>query len=535
MKKGWKIGIALGVVTVLGVGGFFVLRSQGQAGSKTTYTTVQVTTGDLEKSVTGTGTVAMADSLEIKENFDITITAWKTSTGQSVNEGDLLASVDIKSLSNTITSLESQLSSLDSQLTSAADSYSTTKTVTSTVEGRVKQIFAETGDRVSDVEEENGALITISLDGKMKVEIDAGDLAVGDSVKVADGDDTYTGTVASVADGKAVITFSDAATAVDAEVSVTQDGETLGSGKAAIHQPVSITAQSGTVSKVYVSLNKKVYKGTSLLYLKNVSESAEYTALLEEREETYEALQAAKKILQNGGITAPQAGIVSEMNAAAGQSAAAGTALASLYTGSELEMVVQIDELDISSVEVGQEASIAMDALEDKAYTGEVTQISQIGSTNSGVTTHSVTLRLTADEELKIGMNGTATIVVEKVEDAVLVPLQALQTSKGEQYVWKKDDTTDEDAGNPGTKTVVTTGLSDETYAQVLSGLAEGDEIVIVRTATENTGESFPGGMIDMSGMMDMGGQMPDISQFSGMGGERPDGGGSVPGRQGGN
>ena len=520
MKKGLKIVISLGVVTVLGVGGFFVLRSQGQAGSKTTYTTVQVTTGDLEKSVTGTGTVAMADSLEIKENFDITITAWKTSTGQSVNEGDLLASVDIKSLSNTITSLESQLSSLDSQLTSAADSYSTTKTVTSTVEGRVKQIFAETGDRVSDVEEENGALITISLDGKMKVEIDAGDLAVGDSVKVADGDDTYTGTVASVADGKAVITFSDAATAVDAEVSVTQDGETLGSGKAAIHQPVSITAQSGTVSKVYVSLNKKVYKGTSLLYLKNVSESAEYTA---------------KKILQNGGITAPQAGIVSEMNAAAGQSAAAGTALASLYTGSELEMVVQIDELDISSVEVGQEASIAMDALEDKAYTGEVTQISQIGSTNSGVTTYSVTLRLTADEELKIGMNGTATIVVEKVEDAVLVPLQALQTSKGEQYVWKKDDTTDEDAGNPGTKTVVTTGLSDETYAQVLSGLAEGDEIVIVRTATENTGESFPGGMIDMSGMMDMGGQMPDISQFSGMGGERPDGGGSVPGRQGGN
>ena len=366
MKKGWKIGIALGVAVVLGAGGFLVLRGQGQAGNKTTYTTVQVTTGDLEKSVTGTGTVAMADSLEIKENFDITITAWKTSTGQSVNEGDLLASVDTKSLSNTITSLESQLSSLDSQLTSAADSYSTTKTVTSTVEGRVKQIFAETGDRVSDVEEENGALITISLDGKMKVEIDAGDLAVGDSVNVADGDDTYTGTVASVADGKAVITFSDAATAVDAEVSVTQDGETLGSGKAAIHQPVSITAQSGTVSKVYVSLNKKVYKGTSLLYLKNVSESAEYTALLEEREETYEALQAAKKILQNGGITAPQAGIVSEMNAAAGQNAAAGTALASLYTGSDMEMVVQIDELDISSVEVGQEASIAMDALEDK-------------------------------------------------------------------------------------------------------------------------------------------------------------------------
>ena len=125
-----------------------------------------------------------------------------------------------------------------------------------------------------------------------------------------------------------------------------------------------------------------------------------------------------------------------------------------------MEMVVQIDELDISSVEVGQEASIAMDALEDKTYTGEVTQISQIGSTNSGVTTYSVTLRLTADEELKIGMNGTATIVVEKVEDAVLVPLQALQTSRENSMSGKKDDTTDEDAGNPGTKTVVTTGLS---------------------------------------------------------------------------
>ena len=162
-----------------------------------------------------------------------------------------------------------------------------------------------------------------------------------------------------------------------------------------------------------------------------------------------------------------------------------------------------------------------------------MTQISQIGSTNSGVTTYSVTLRLTADEELKIGMNGTATIVVEKVEDAVLVPLQALQTSKGEQYVWKKDDTTDEDAGNPGTKTVVTTGLSDETYAQVLSGLAEGDEIVIVRTATESSSENPMGGM-----MMDMGGQMPsgEMPQGGGNSGSgRPDGNGGGPGGQGGN
>ena len=87
LEKGWKIGIALGG-RGFGCGRTFsVLRAPGAGWKQNHLTTVQVTTGDLEKSVTEQGTVAMADSLEIKENFDVTITAWKTSTGQSVNEG----------------------------------------------------------------------------------------------------------------------------------------------------------------------------------------------------------------------------------------------------------------------------------------------------------------------------------------------------------------------------------------------------------------------------------------------------------------
>ena len=87
----------------------------------------------------------------------------------------------------------------------------------------------------------------------------------------------------------------------------------------------------------------------------------------------------------------------------------------------------------------------------------------------------------------------------------LLVPITALNTSRGESYVWLKSDAAAD--GEPGVRTTVETGLSDENYAEVLSGLSEGDVVLITReasTSTDSRENGMGGGM-----MMDFGGGMP--------------------------
>lgn len=181
-------------------------------------------------------------------------------------------------------------------------------------------------------------------------------------------------------------------------------------------------------------------------------------------------------------------------------------------------MVISVDELDIISVTVGQNVDIAMDAIEDKTYPAKVTKVSQIGTASGGVTVYNVTLTIEGDERLRFGMNGTATIHIEERNDVILVPLTALNASRGQSYVWlKSEDAAD---GEPGVRTMVETGLSDENYAQVISGLNEGDVILITREADSSDTESrfgnFGGGNMMNFGSFG-GGSMPSMPSGGGM------------------
>ena len=234
-------------------------------------------------------------------------------------------------------------------------------------------------------------------------------------------------------------------------------------------------------------------------------------------------------MLASGSVTSPIDGVVSTLAEASPVQVEAKTALASLYVGDQKQMVVTVDELDILNVQVGQQVSVSFDALEGVAYQGEVAHVSHIGTASSGVTTYDVTIAIDGDEKLKIGMNGTAVILVQQVQDALLVPMAALSTSREGQYVWVYDPTLPSDSDEPGIKTFVTTGMSDENYAQVLTGLAEGDVVLLTREASSGSGSNrfmnMGGGMmLDIGGGMDLpaGGTPPSGGGFGG--GTRPGG-----------
>lgn len=150
-----------------------------------------------------------------------------------------------------------------------------------------------------------------------------------------------------------------------------------------------------------------------------------------------------------------------------------------------LTLSASISEDDLSKLSVGQNVQIAISALEGKEYTGYVTKISETGKYSSNGSNFTVTITLENDGNIKIGMSASCEIILEKAENAVTVPKEAVQTSGDSKYVVivKNDGTTE--------NVTVTTGISNDAYTEIKSGLT-GTETVQI-TETTKTKSSFGG------------------------------------------
>lgn len=521
MKKAIAIILTL---CILGAAGYFgwqayqkYVAQPADSGSATLVTPYTVTRGNLSKTVTGTGTLSISQTENVSLDYGVTVTETLVEEGDTVTAGQALLSVDTSALQTAIDALQDELDSTVSELATLSDSYSTTTYVKMPMDGRVKEVYIEKGQYLQDVMAEKGCIALLSLDGLMTAEISAPEgMSVNDTVKVTAGRSYTDGTVADITDGVATITFSDAYGSEGGEVTITYKEEEIGTASCHIHMPYQLTAsEQGYIQAVYLETDVKKWQNNRVCYLTNVPISGTYEALLTTQQEQLAQLKEMKALLEAGVITAPEDGIVSSIVSPSAVEAEAHSTLASLYVGDQKEMVVSVDELDIINVQVGQNADIAMDALTDKTYSAAVSKVSQIGTPNGGVTVYNVTLTIDGDENLKFGMNGTATIRIEEVNDVLLVPLTALNTSRGESYVWLQSD--DASSDEPGVRTTVETGLSDENYAQVLSGLDEGDVVLITREASSSSTDSRDGGF-DFGGMSFDMGSMPS-------GGDMPSGG----------
>ncbi len=536
MKKFLKF---LLVLVILGAAGYYgwqyyqqnVAAPVSTAGTQQrAYTEYTIGRGDLSKTVTGTGTLSIARTAEIELPYAVTVTDTLVEEGDNVTAGQALMMIDTAALQTTIDTLQTELDTTESEIASLADSYVRAEYIKLQMDCRVKEVYIQNGDYIEDVMAEKGSIALLSLDGLMYVDVPVIEgLDILDEMSVVIGNRTTTGTVRAISGDTMSISFSDEYGAQDQEVTIKVKNEVTATGNCYIHMPYYLTTNAqGYIELVNLEVNAKKYSGNRICYLNNIPMSPTYDALLSKRENQQSQLNEMKALLSTGAITAPETGIVSTILAPSATEQAAYTVLASLYVGDEKEMVISVDELDIISVAVGQNVEIAMDAIEDKTYPAKVTKVSQIGTASGGVTVYNVTLTIEGDERLRFGMNGTATVQIEERNDVLLVPLTALNASRGQSYVWVRSAGAGED--EPGVRTTVETGLSDENYAEVLSGLNEGDVILITREAGEDSSstrnfEGFGGG-----GMMNFGGAMPSMPS----GGGNMDGGGSRGGNAGG-
>ena len=514
------------------------------SGSQTQIQTGTASLGSISMTVSGSGNLTDEDAEKIELPASVEIEEVCVEAGDTVEKGDLLAKVDMPSVVSSMSDLQSEMDELDEQIKDASND-AADSSVKAAVSGRVKVIYAQKGDDVATVMYENGALAVLSLDGYMAADIETDKLNAGDDVTVETADGTrYEGSVSSADDKSATVLIADDGPEYGETVSVyDSEGADVGSGTLYIHEPLSITGYAGTVAGVSVSENSRVSSGKQLFLLTDTEYSGSYNSLLARRSELEDCLMQLLTVYKEGAVYSVVSGSVSavgEESSASSSSDTSGTysvqstdtsqavqdtedeiemqTVLSICPGKTMTVLVSVDESSILSLQVGQEAAVSVDSLEGEEFTGTVTGIDTTGISSGGVTSYTAEITLDKAEKMLSGMSASVNIKIEGVENALLIPSDALTQTSSSSYVYTSYDEQSQELGG---MTEVTTGLDNGTYVEITGGLDEGDTVYYMASEEEGFGNmrggmNFGGG--NMAGGMDFsGGNMPGQNMPGGM------------------
>jgi len=471
-------------VVVAVVVGLILLQNAMKNASAAVYVSHTVETGTVERTITGSGRLTAADSETLRLPGDVRVASVPAEVGDVVKAGDVLATLDLDSLRDQANKVSTDLAALDSDIATRTK----VTRIESPVRGRVKFLPTAKGDDVLSIIGEYGALALLSTDGKMQLElVTTQQLTLHADVTVRWDGDSADGTIYAKTSSGYLVTLTDNGTPYQATAQV-YDGETLlGEGVLAIHAPVAVLASGGEITDVDVEENTLVYAGNKLFSLENAPDDASYRETFDERTEKAALYEALLGYINDPRVLASTDGFVSEVLISEDTDIAAATTTDGLsdaftiHTGGAVKMSIDADELDIDVVEIGQNATVTLDAYPSETLEATVTRISRIGTLDGTITTYPVEVTLGYDERLLEGMNGSAVILTSKKENVVVLPVDLInEDSIGEYvYVLAAD-------GKSYERKDITTGLSDGINAEVTSGLAAGDVIWYQETLTSS-------------------------------------------------
>ena len=493
-RKNWKWMVPVVCVAVLG--GWFILRPDRAQDANVDVSYVQTTPEkrDLSNSLSGTGTLNPANTYNVKSLVAGKVLTSTIEEGDIVEEGTVLYTVD----SSDATTKAEQASITLQQAQRSYDKTVDRQYVRAEVAGVVATLKVAKGDEVTSGQEV--AVIRDSSKMVLQLEFPAADAAtfsVGQSAEVTlDGTfETLTGTVTAVTGTDALstgnlltrtvtITVRNAGGLTTAQAATaTINGVSCIAAKCFEYQAerTLTTLAAGTVTAINVQEGGAVNKDDIVLQIsgEDLTEAIQSAAeTLRSAELNMDNLQEA---MNNYTVTSPISGTIIEKNAKAGDALTAGADLCTIYDLSYLVMVINVDELQVSDVSVGQSVQVTADAVPDKTYTGTVTRVSMKGSSNGGTTTYPVTVRIDETEGLRPGMNANAEIVTAEAKNALAVPNAAIV--RGGYVLVTKDSSSAANADPDMTApegyvyVPVKIGVSDDDYTQIISGVTGNDTV----------------------------------------------------------
>lgn len=472
---------AVAVIAVILVVAVSSLRRQVReqfASSSEEVPSYEAATGTLHTVVSGSGTLEYVDLESLTVPAGVEIEDVEVEFSDTVSEGDILATVNMATVMQALSDTQSAIDELDEQICDAeADSISST--IKAGVSGRVKHIYAEAGSDVTACMAENGALAVLSLDGYMAVDIETDALAVGDTVTVVLSDGTEKdGTVENATGTAATVLVTDNGPKYGETVTILDsEGSQVGTGSLYIHSPLRVTGYAGTIKSVSAAENKQVSSSSTLFTLTDTSYSTNYQSLLRQRTEQEEILMELLTIYQDGAVLAPYDGLISSVEYDKDTvDTSTETSLLTITPNESMQVTISISESNILSLEVGQTAEITVSSAGEDTYTGTVTEVSTTADSSSGVTVYSAVVEFPKAEDVNMlpGMTGEVDIQIEGVEEAILIPVDAVHQTSAISYVYTSYD---EETQQYGGMVEVTTGLWGDEFVEITSGLSVGDTV----------------------------------------------------------
>ena len=510
--------LLLALVLAAGIG-FLALRHLGgqQAAAAVSYQEAAVEARDITRSLTASGTLEPADSYTVSTLVDGEILSDTFEEGDLVEKGQLLYTLDSSDASSALTQSRNSYTQAQNNYDQAVKH----KYPTADMSGTVSEVYVRNGDTVNA----GTALLKIVGDNSIYIDFmfsyaDSGDFYVGQSATIFINGfaGTLQGTVqqvsqSSTASGNAAGSGRELTTVRVKAANpglVTEDYtasavigsySSYGSASVKVSESSTVTAEtSGKVSGLNLLAGDTVSKGDRVCTITgdsvdNAIENARISV-----SNAGSSLENAQDRLSDYEVTAPISGTVVTKSAKAGDKIEGGSSgtLCTIYDLTYLEMTMNIDELDISDVAVGQTVEVTADAVEGKTYTGVVTRVSVAGVTSGGITAYPVTVRIDETDGLLPGMNVDAEIVIEESRDTLAIPCGAL--NRGDTVLITAGSPSavnalDQEAPEGYVYVEVETGVSDGSYIEATSGLQEGDTVAYIQVSSSGDSGMMMGGM----------------------------------------
>ena len=494
LQKNWKWLVP--VVCVVIAGGVFLLKPKSASTTAVdpSYLEASPEVRDVSNTLSGTGTLNPANTYTVKSLVEGKVLTGEFEEGDVLDEGTVLYTLDSSDASTNFEKAEIAMQQAQRSYDKVVDR----QYVRAEVDGTVSTLKVAKGDEVTSGQEV--AIIRDSSKMLLTLEFPAADAAnfsVGQTAQVTlDGTfEQLDGTVTSVTGTDALSTGNlltrtvtiavqnaGGLTTAQAATASINGVSSIGSATFGYQAERTLTAQAaGTVTSIHVQEGQTVAENDILIELSGDDLTESIQSASETLRSAEISLQNLQDTMANYTVTSPISGTIIEKDAKVGDAVKSGDTLCVIYDLNYLEMVINVDELQISSLSVGQKVQITADAVQDKNYVGTVTRVSMKGASNGGTTTYPVTIRIDETDGLRPGMNANAEIVVAEAANALTVPNAAIV--RGGYVLVTQDspsaskaDTTME-APEGFVYVAVKTGVSDDDYTQIVSGIQEGDTI----------------------------------------------------------
>lgn len=541
--------VTLLIFTAIIIAGIYGYNKFSASKGKDVVNTTVVSKGDITVSIEGSGVIEPIEMYNITSLATGDILQSDFVEGQEVKKGDLLYVINTKDIDNTIEKAKVSLEKQQLSHSQAVESYAGLS-VTAPISGIITECYVKEGDslqkgtKIADIINSKYMILNIPFNSS-----DAANINVGDAAGVTLENSFYetTGTVQYVSSG--YIVLESGATVSTVKIKVKNPGTIASSDKATaiinnmacnssglfeyMEQKTVTASSAGEVKEVNHHTGDKIEAGYVIARIE--SEDTEVSLKQSELslKDSELALQNTYDQLDNYNIKSPISGTVLQKTSKAGDtldSNTKSTTMAVIADMTKLKFDIDVDELDIGDIKLGQKVQVTADSLSGKIFEGTIENISFIGTSTDGVASYPVTVVMGNSGDLMIGMNVNAEIEIESKEDVLRIPSSALY--RNNRVLVKDEDGSkaaaqenNSDKKIPSMMDVpkgysyvnVETGISNTDYVEITSGLEEGDIVIVPTEEIKNTNNQ----MMPGAGMP---GAMPEGGMPSGNGGAPPGG-----------